>query len=193
MNASVLQIIYLILPIVVAGTFNMIFVKSRFLDVLKIPIDGHKEYKDGKRLFGDNKTWKGFVGMIVLTSVTLQLFEFLATVSSQAQELSLLPFGTFNALGWGAVWGAAYVLSELPNSFIKRRIDIAPGTNGNGPMGYFFLVLDQADSVIGCALAMLLFYSPTAVELFATIVAGTLIHYLTNVVLYFAKLKKQMG
>jgi len=42
----------------------MIFCKSSLLEAAYRPMDAGLILKDGKRLFGANKTWKGFFGMI---------------------------------------------------------------------------------------------------------------------------------
>jgi hypothetical protein len=59
--------------------------------------------------------------------------------------------------------------------------------------GFFFLVLDQADSVIGCVLALFLFSSITWLDGVALVILGSFAHYLTNLGLYAAGLKKQAG
>ena len=49
-----------LLSSIFAGIVNSIFCKSNILDFLKIPMDFNKRLYDNKRIFGDNKTWKGF-------------------------------------------------------------------------------------------------------------------------------------
>ena len=58
----------------------------------------------------------------------------------------------------GFLLGLGYSLFELPNSFIKRRLDIKPGKTTNGFKKMFFIFLDQADSVFGVCLVVCLFY-----------------------------------
>ena len=175
----------------------MAFVKSPILNSLSRPLDGGALLSDGKRLFGDNKTWKGFVGMIAITAVCLAVAGWLAANVPYIQQLSLIPFDVlkfpFNAWFFGALWGFAYVLAELPNSFLKRRIDIPPGGNARGMKGFICLVLDQADSVIGCVLVLPLFSFITWLDALALIVLGSIAHYLTNVGLYVVHLKQQAG
>ena len=146
------QLLLLIAILVCAGATNMIFVKAPIMSGWSRPMDGGAVLRDGKRLLGDNKTWKGFLGMIAITSICLAAAGWLATNFPGVQRLSLIPFEDlkfpFNAWFFGALWGLAYVLAELPNSYLKRRIDIAPGQNARGTKGFFFLVLDQADSVL---------------------------------------------
>ena len=189
------ELIYLVLPVIVGGILNMVFVKAPFLDNLKTPMDNGRILRDGKRLLGDNKTWKGFWGMIILTSLSMLLFQTLAIGFDWANELSLFPFRNWffpiDGLLYGAIWGFAYVLAELPNSYIKRRIDIAPGTNSTGFKGKLFLLIDQADSVIGCVLFMPLFFTPTFIDAIAVIVIATALHLMINFLLYLVGLKNQ--
>jgi CDP-diglyceride synthetase len=191
------QYYFLIAILVCAGATNMAFVKLPILSSLSRPMDGGVLLSDGKRLFGDNKTWKGFVGMIAITAVCLAGAGSLATNVPYIQQLSLIPFHElkfpFNAWFFGALWGLAYVLAELPNSFLKRRIDIPPGENARGMKGFFCLILDQADSVIGCVLVLPLFSNITWLDAVTLIVLGSIAHYLANLGLYVVHLKRQAG
>jgi len=190
------QLLFLIVALICAGATNMIFVKAHGT-ARPCPIDGGMSLRDGKRLFGDNKTWKGFFGMIATTAIWLPLAAWLATNLPVARNLSLLPFDELTTpLGiwfFGAVMGLAYVVAELPNSFLKRRIDIPPGKNAAGLKGFFFLVLDQADSVIGCVLVLPLFTHITLLDALILVVLGSIAHYLTNLGLYAVRLKQQAG
>lgn len=190
------QLFFLIAVLVCAGATNMVFVKAHGGARLR-PIDGGMVLRDGKRLFGDNKTWRGFFGMIAASAVWLAIAGWLAAIFPAIRHLSLIPFEElttpFNVWFFGAVWGLAYVVAELPNSFLKRRIDIPPGKNARGFKGFLFLVLDQADSVIACVLVLPLFTSITWLDAFMLIVLGSIAHYLTNLGLYAVRLKKQAG
>ena len=168
------RVFFLLLPVILGGVLNMIFVKLPLLKLLRVPMDGGKTLKDGRRVFGDNKTWKGFLGMIVLTTLTAWLF--------WHREFSF---------SWlrGAWIGFAYVLAELPNSFIKRRLNIDAGKNG----GFLQTFFDQADSVIGCVLCLPIFYPLTWREALGIFVIATGTHYIINVLLFHLKLKNQKG
>jgi CDP-diglyceride synthetase len=194
---SLSQLLFLIAILVCAGATNMVFVKAPFLNGLLRPMDGGVRLRDGKRLFGDNKTWKGFFGMIVLTSIWLAIAGWLSGNYPDIQGLSRISFENlrppFNAWFFGAVWGLAYVSAELPNSFCKRRIDIPPGKNAAGMKGFLFLLLDQADSVIACVLVLPLFCSITWTDAIALLVLGSLAHYLANLGLFAVRLKGQAG
>lgn len=152
----------------------MIFVKLPILKLWQIPIDGGKTLKDGRRIFGDNKTWKGFFGMIVLTALPAWLFW------HNTLQYSYL---------CGALLGFAYVLFELPNSFFKRRLNIQAGKNG----GFIQTLVDQADSALGYALFMLFIYPLTLIEWISLVTIATATHYIFNVLLFYLKLRGQKG
>jgi len=137
-------------------------------------MDGGKTLRDGKRVFGDNKTWKGFFGMIALTALSATLFW------RNAFQYSYL---------CGALLGFAYVLFELPNSFVKRRLNIRSGENG----GFAQTLFDQADSAIGYALFMLFIYPLTLIEWISLALVATVTHYIFNVLLFYLKLRGQKG
>ena len=152
------HIYYLILPVTSGGVLNMIFVT---LIKWRIPIN--------KRLFGENKTWQGFFGMIVLSGFSAWII-----------------WGNFYHGAW---LGFAYVLFELPNSFIKRRLGIKPGATG-GVIQTFF---DLADSAIGCILFLRFIYPLTWLEAVSVFIVSITTHCVINRLLYFSKLKKQKG
>ena len=75
----------------------------------------------------------------------------------------------------GALCGAAYVLAELPNSFVKRRLGIAPGTSAPRARAAQYLV-DQVDSVVGCAVAIRMLYRIDTVDAAMSALFGAACH-----------------
>ena len=49
--------VFLIVAFVLAGFFQTFWLRSRFSVRLQVPIDGSRTIR-GKRIFGDNKTWR---------------------------------------------------------------------------------------------------------------------------------------
>ncbi|PCK07434.1 MAG: CDP-diglyceride synthetase, partial [Alteromonadaceae bacterium] len=178
--SSIGELLYLVLPVVVAGIFNMVFVKAEVFERFNVPMDNGRVLRDGKRLFGDNKTWKGFFGMMFFTTITMSLFQGFAITSDIINGVSMLPFRDWNypfeGMLYGSIMGFAYVLAELPNSLIKRRLDIQPGTNSSGLKGAIFLLVDQADSVFGCVLFMPIFFTPSLIDSVGIVVLATCLH-----------------
>jgi len=50
---------------------------------------------------------------------------------------------------FGTALGAAAEPSELPNSFVKRRLGIEPGGTARGPLAVIFYLWDQLDVLLG--------------------------------------------
>lgn len=184
-----------LLSAILAGVMNSVFCHTSLLKVLKVPMDGGKCLGDGNRIFGDNKTWKGFIGYIVLNAVfaviTGYIFKLTGIESYSFFYVNNANTPLFN-LGAGALVGFFYALFELPNSFLKRRLGIVPGKTLNGFKKWFFVFLDQADSIFGICLVIWFFY-PLGIGLYLLYVlvgAGT--HIILNMLLYFAGVRKNM-
>ncbi len=192
---NILSMYITLMSPILAGILNMVWCKSRILKSLAIPIDGNKKFIDGKRIFGDNKTWKGLIGYIILNIFTACLWGLICSVS-KIEQYNFLYVNHGNTITYnivlGILLGLAYALCELPNSFIKRRLNIAPGKTTKGAKKILFVILDQADSVIGCVLVVHCFYKMTLSFILAYIALGTITHILMNMILYFMKLRKNM-
>nr|WP_207717274.1 CDP-archaeol synthase [Clostridium acetobutylicum] len=183
-------------PVILAGIFNMIFVKLPVLNVLKYPIDNNKTLKDGKRIFGDNKTWKGFLGMVVFAAISTVIWGVICSLNKAIYQNNLSysyhkNIFTFNII-LGLALGLAYALCELPNSFFKRRVGIEPGKSINKKNGYVFIIIDQVDSLFGCAFVISLVSSMTLPYYLICVFLGGVTHYILNVLLYLLKLKKNI-
>lgn len=193
--SSLGQILYFLLPVILGGVSNMVFVKLPVATRLKRPMDGGWRLNDGERLLGENKTWKGFLGMILFTSLWMAVVAYVSRTFPWAGDLSLIRYEAFrfpfNEWFYGALWGFGYVLFELPNSYVKRRLNIPPGRNASGLKGILFTFIDQADSVIGCMVFMLFFYVPSVTEAVLIFLVGTGVHYVVNVLLFGIRLKNQ--
>ena len=197
MIASLAELLLLLAPLVAGGVGNQLYLRLAWVRRRNAPLDGGRCWRDGRALLGPNKTWQGVVGMVGLTALAM------AGLSGLAGELpALARFARMDYAGWafpgepllyGALWGLGYVLFELPNSFVKRRLGVPPGGNVAGLRGQLLRGVDQADSVIGCLLVMPVFYVPSAGEALAILVLGSAVHYAINLALYGAGLKGQAG
>jgi hypothetical protein len=135
----VVHALYLIAPAVMAGVAHAVVLRRNAFRALATPIDRGRAFR-GAPIFGENKTWRGPVVMVAASTGTAAL-------------IGLPP-------ALGACLGAVYSVSELPNSFLKRRLGIAPGArSARAALQY---VADQGDSVLGCTLALLLFTDDAA-------------------------------
>jgi CDP-2,3-bis-(O-geranylgeranyl)-sn-glycerol synthase len=128
-------------------------------------MDFGRDFYDGKRIFGNNKTFRGFffgwiIGMVA-GSVEYVVFGF------PALFIVLTPLGA--------------LLGDLTGAFLKRRLGIKPGG--------LFPIVDQVDFVVGA----LVFSFPLGIiswELAVTVLLITPpIHLFTNFLAFKLKLK----
>ena len=112
------------------------------------PVDFGKSWR-GKRILGDGKTWRGFIGGALASVV----------VGIVMVWISIL-FGSENHWGFGPSWseniGLLFCMSfgaligDMLGSFLKRRIGIDRGKQAP--------FLDQYDYVVGAFLFLSIFY-----------------------------------
>ncbi len=165
---------WLTAPILLAGLAHVAVITLDLAPGLARPIDAGRRWR-GRPLLGANKTWRGFVVMPAATAMTIAAQQILAARSPRLAALAPLAARAPAAWVVGAICGAAYVVAELPNSFVKRRLGIAPGTSApRARMAQY--IVDQLDSVVGCALAIRTFYAIEAVDAAATALLGAGCH-----------------
>ena len=173
----------------------MICCKLPILKKFQVPIDFKKNFIDGKRIFGDNKTWKGLIGYLILNTITTVLWGLICDLTN-INHLNYFYINNENLILFniliGLLLGLGYSLFELPNSFIKRRLDIKPGKTISEFKKVLFIFLDQADSVFGCCLVVWLFFNLGIKLYLIYVLVGALTHIIFNMLLYFLKLRKNM-
>jgi hypothetical protein len=148
-----LALAYLFLPLLAGLAFHGICIKYDILAFLCRPIDQGRSFR-GKRIFGDNKTYRGVVVVALGTAIAFGLQSLLLHRIASIKSIELFDYPFFKSLGLGLAVGAAAMLSELPNSFIKRRFEIAPGSFAKGWKRVIFYVYDQIDFLLGSWLVL---------------------------------------
>jgi len=173
------------MPVIFGGIFNMLFVKIKKLSFLRIPIDC-KMSLGGKRIFGDSKTLLGFVGMMLGTSIFSIIWGLILKISD-LESFNLIYKYHYNTLIFnmftGMLFGFAYMIFELPNSFIKRRFDIDASHRGRFPVNIFVFIYDQTDSMLGVISVLAVLGRLTLPEYILGIFLGAITHIVVNLVL----------
>tara|TARA_B110000908_G_C9997939_1_gene332808 strand:- start:45 stop:569 length:525 start_codon:yes stop_codon:yes gene_type:complete len=161
------------LPLVLGNVLHMIVVKRNWFKSIAFPIS--------RKMFGDTKTYRGVIVLPILTG----LFALLSSYYFGSFEISIA-YDAF--IGFGL--GLAYILAELPNSYIKRRLGIATGAQSK-KYKYVQYFTDKADSLIG----VLTFYFLATNFSFKTILGlfcvGLVIHVSISQLLVVIKIKKK--
>jgi CDP-2,3-bis-(O-geranylgeranyl)-sn-glycerol synthase len=149
------------------------------LQALKEPIDGGRTLR-GRRLLGDNKTWRGALVMIAGVEVAA-----LALHRVPAYRRRLPPdVRDANPAIVGALLGLAAADGELPNSFAKRRLDVGRGRRAAGGLGVALSIVDQADFVLAAWPLLAPVHRMTAREAAAVFAAVAAIHVPINLAGY---------
>lgn len=173
----------------------MIFTKTTLYKVLAKPIDCGKYLKDNRRIFGDNKTIIGFISMIIfniIAQISIGIIYNKLGINSSVELYSRVENNILNNTTIGFLFGLAYVLFELPNSFIKRRIGIEPGKTNKSLVGSIFFVIDQIDSLIGIALVLIMLSNISLYKAIQYIILGAFIHVSINFILYKMKIRRNL-
>ena len=192
----ILQALWLVLPAYIANG-------SALLIGGGTPIDFGKNWKDGRRIFGDGKTWRGlisgaFVGMVggfglsvAAKYINMSDFAFLGLNDFTGFPLMIPIIGS---ICFGALLG------DIIKSFFKRRIGKKRGED--------WIPFDQIDFVLGVLffsflIAVLLqifgitsynwfFKSFTEWHILTLLIITPFLHLLTNYIHKKAK-SKQLG
>ena len=173
---------YFFLCFLMAGTLQTVWMKSDYAKHFAVAID-HGHTVRNRRIFGDNKTWRGFVVMVPVSGLAFVATRFLMQTIEE-RDVFLWPLSNAEFFLLGSWTGLGFMLGELPNSFLKRQFDIDPGAPAQHPFGrrLCFLV-DQTDCVVGGLIFVSVFVPVPLESWIFIVVTGGLAHLGFNYVL----------
>ncbi len=177
---------FLLAAFVLAGCAQTAWFRSPLSLRFAAPLDAGLIFR-GRRLFGDNKTLRGIVVMVPAVATAFVALAALAG-GERADVLWPLSLGEYAALGTWA--GVGFMLGELPNSFVKRQLDIAPGHAASSPPGFILqFVVDRVDSALGMLIALSVAVPTPPLTWAILLVAGPPLHWGFSVLLFQLGLK----
>jgi len=191
----VLNLLISTMPIIVGPTANVALL-TKTKNILNKPIDFGKNFIDGKRIFGNNKTWKGLILSILICSICAIIWGVICSAIPALENRNWFYIYNANTIGYnlliGVLFGLTYSIFELPNSFIKRRVEIAPGqtSKASGKTKLIFTLLDNFDSSIGTMLVVWYLCKLTLVEYIIAVILASLVHFLIVKIMYTLKIKE---
>lgn len=130
------------------------------------PLDGGRNFIDGKRIFGSHKTVRGFFAGVIAGTIM--------GVAESLVDSNLLLGGFMIALG--------AVLGDLLGAFVKRRLKMKPGSP--------FPVVDQLDFVLGGLILGSLIFPMSWAAILLVVLVTPPIHLGTNFGAYLLGIKK---
>lgn len=165
-----LQCLYFMLPAYIANMAPVFAQKLGILKFLEGPVDGGKTI-GGKRIFGDHKTWRGFVVGVVAAVAITWLQYFLYRVPA-FQTISLLDYSKINPWLLGFLLGFGALFGDLIKSFFKRRTSLAPGAP--------WIPFDQIDFAFSALIFAAPIYFPPWPAVIIILLASPVLHTITN-------------
>ena len=175
----IIQSLWFILP---AGLANMapVFVRKHF-KFLAIPLDFGKTYH-GKRIFGDHKTWRGYLAAIILGIIIAGIQAFLYFKTDFFKSWTIFPFHGYNFIIFGFLSGLGAMIGDSIKSFFKRQLNVVPGKK--------FFPWDQIDFVLGALLLISIYFRPHWTVYVFLIIIIPLFHILINHIGYWIGIQK---
>jgi CDP-diacylglycerol--serine O-phosphatidyltransferase len=145
-NHMISYLIYIIIPLILSNVLHMIVVKQNYFAHLATPI--------AESWFGKNKTWRGFIVLTLLNGLLSLLMSWIFINPENpffATGCNITIMDMLNAFNMGCIFGFTYMIFELPNSCLKRKIGIPAGETAS-ENGWIFSLLDKMDSTFGVSL-----------------------------------------
>ncbi len=176
--------LFLIAAFIAAGLIHSAWLASSVSQRLSVPVDGGVHIR-GRRLFGDNKTIRGFIVMPPAAGLSFWALGSLLDATSPALRSGLWPLGNGELALLGTWAGIGFMLGELPNSFVKRQLDIAPGMPSKGSLrSRVSFVADRVDSIIGALFAISIVTPTPWMTWMYALLLGPGVHLCFSVLLY---------
>jgi hypothetical protein len=182
------QIMFLASPLLLAAIAHGLCIKYDWLARLKRPLDFGLIYR-GRRIFGDHKTWRGPVIYVVFCTLGTTIQAWLQSKGYPPPWLLLLDYKDYGYLV-GILLGLGMTVGELPNSFMKRQLDIPPGKKRGGLLGVVFFLFDQVDLAIGIWLFLYLLIRPSLLLVLWSFLLTIVLHVTVSNVGYFLGMRK---
>ena len=177
---------FLIAAFVIAGIAQTAWFHSPRSCGFAAPLDGGITLR-GRRVLGDHKTLRGFVVIVPAAALAFAALSTLAGEASRHFLWALSP-AQYGALGAWAALG--FMAGELPNSFVKRQLGIAPGGAASSRAGALVqFVIDRVDSGIGMLAAVSVAVPTPALTWPFVLLAGAPLHWGFSIVMHQLGLK----
>lgn len=183
------QVSYLFAPILVGLIVHGFCIKLGWLKVLVSPVDRGAEFR-GRRVFGANKTWRGITAMALGTAAGFVIQALWLHNYESVRRTEFFEYSLPKVLIVGLSIGVACSLSELPNSFIKRQLDIAPGKTTTGALNALFYILDQVDFLVGAWIVLSFVMAVTAARVLYSFIFLFFTHQVISVFGYILGMRK---
>jgi len=176
MNYS--SLFYLFFPVFAANMAPQVASRLGILKFLDKPVDFGKTLF-GKRIFGQNKTFRGFIIGIVI-SIVVSFLQYILDANKiiEIERLS----GLWQFLAFGSLAGFGALFGDSVESFFKRQFGIKEGKP--------FIPFDQIDYILGFLLFTSIIVNWGWREIIFALLCGLFFNPIINILAYLFKIKK---
>ena len=180
--------LFLLMAFTLAGAAQTAWFATAVSRRFAVPLDGGLAFR-GRRILGDNKTARGFVVMVPAAAAA---FTMLAALAADATRTRLWPLPLPSYALLGAWAGFGFMAGELPNSFVKRQLGIAPGAAArNGAAAIVHFALDRLDSGLGMLAALSLVVEVPWLTWLYVLLIGVFIHWSFSLLMFRLGVKQR--
>ncbi len=172
--------LWILLPIGAANIAPILVAKIPGLKKFNYPVDGYKKIHN-KRILGDHKTIRGFIGGIIVAIIVVLLQQALYKNSVFVRSFSEIDFSMIQGVLLGILCGFGSLGGDALKSFFKRQRNILPGES--------FFPFDQLDYVIGAILMISLYVHLSWMVIIFLLVEGIVLHIVVSYLGYLLHLK----
>lgn len=169
MNNLVSHLIIVIVPLIFSNTLHMLVVKKNLFNYLNKSIS--------VALFGKNKTWRGLIFVSICNAFLLMFIN------------EIFQFKITHPFYLGLILGVSYIVFELPNSYMKRKLGIQPGEQ-HEKHKILFALIDKMDSAFGITIIYWVLGYINIQNAIILFLCGSLTHILISKILVLTKIKK---
>jgi hypothetical protein len=188
---ELIRLAYLFLPLLGGAIGVGLCNRFNWVSFLALPVDMGLTLR-GRRLCGNNKTFRGFgagaIGTATLMALQAKLFHHVPAV----RTLEYVDYAMIHSWRFGFVLGLTRMLSELPNSFLKRQLDIPPGGLGTGVWLPVFYALDRLDYLPGTWIVFARLIEVNFSRVMLSSILVFLVHHLADFIGYCLGMKRSM-
>jgi hypothetical protein len=168
--------VFLVLALSLAGIVHVLWLKSQWSKRFTQPLDAGTTFRD-RRVFGQNKMLRGLMAMPPASALIFGLLGGMRYSYPKCLFEGLWDLTPTQYALLGFVCGLAFILAELPNSFLKRQFDVLPGAVPTQawlrPVCFLF---DRVDSTLGVLIVVSLVLPVSVMTWFWALVLGPVSH-----------------
>lgn len=168
--------LWFFLPAGAANAVPVFAAKVRGLRDLNYPMDFNRRFR-GERIFGEHKTWRGFLSGILIATLIVLVQILLHRNSAQLRSfIDAVNYCDWRLLCLGPLMGGGALVGDAIESFFKRQVGIKPGQS--------WFPFDQTDYILGGLLASSILVRLSTVQYLSIFATWFVIHLVATYIGY---------